>query len=77
MFADTRPQRRKWCRMTSETRWLTVTQTAAILGVTPQQIRKLIQAGTLKAWRIPPYGRHRLDPAQVEAMRKQATPGAL
>lgn len=55
--------------ITSADEGLTVTEAAAVLGVTRQTVSRWIQDGQLPAARFGPYGRVvRIDPADVDKL---------
>lgn len=53
---------------------ITVKQAAEILAVSGMTIRRLIDTGRLRAWRVAGTGPVRMDRADVEALRVQVCP---
>ena len=50
---------------------LTVSEAARLLGVSPTTVRRMLDAGVIRGWRIPIGTRHRRIPAdEVERIRR-------
>lgn len=55
-------------------RVITVKEAAEILAVSGMTVRRLIESGTLPAWRVAGTGPIRLNSLDVEAMRVPVSP---
>jgi excisionase family DNA binding protein len=52
-------------------KWLTLAETAALLGVTKRTVRRRVSDGHLTAYRLEPGRLIRIDEAEVEGLLRQ------
>jgi predicted transcriptional regulator of viral defense system len=59
----------------AEVNWLTITEAAAVMGVSPSKAREMADAGELDdpvlVWRVPPRGDRRVHPDSAERKRQE------